>query len=158
MCKFASFVLTKDREFWSDTVDSHSEIIATNSLHEWGSHGPTIVKVEISPTSKMKVWPSLKAWKFTIDQDELPNWADAETLEKRTRAALLRRYKKGFTTADLGGCTGLKEVSLPAATTANLSGCTGLKEVSLPAATTANLSGCTPDLVIKSKKGAIIIR
>jgi len=89
MCKFASFVLTKDREFYSEKSDSHSRIITENNLHEWGAKGPNIVKVEISPTDKIKKWPSLKAWRFTIDQDKLPAWADTETIEKRTRAALI---------------------------------------------------------------------
>ena len=104
MCKFASFVLTKDREFYSETSDSHSEIISTNNLHEWGAKGPNIVKVEISPTDKIKKWPSLKAWNFTIDQDTLPEWADAETIEKRTRAALIHRHKTGFKTVYARGC------------------------------------------------------
>jgi post-segregation antitoxin (ccd killing protein) len=34
MCKFASFVLTKDREFWSETGDSHNDIIRENNLTE----------------------------------------------------------------------------------------------------------------------------
>ena len=34
MCKFASFVLTKDREFWSETGDSHNDITRENNLTE----------------------------------------------------------------------------------------------------------------------------
>jgi hypothetical protein len=33
MCKFASFVLTKEREFWLEYDDSHSAIIETNSMN-----------------------------------------------------------------------------------------------------------------------------
>ena len=139
MCKFASFVLTKDQEFYSETSDSHSDIIAQNNLHEWGMHGPNIVKVEIYPTDKIKVWPSLRAWKFTIDQDILPEWADSETCEKRTRNALQRRARKGFTTVDASGCTALTELKADAATT-------------------VYAKGCSPNLKLKVKKGAVIYR
>ena len=139
MCNFASFVLTKDQEFYGETGDSHSKIISSNNLHEWGSHGPNIVKVEIRPTDKIKKWPSLRAWKFTIDQDVLPAWADAETCEKRTRAALQRRAKKGFKTVDASGCTALTELKADAAEY-------------------VDASGCTPKLKIKAKKGATIYR
>ena len=33
MCKFASFVLTKGEEFWSDKSDSHEAIITEYDLH-----------------------------------------------------------------------------------------------------------------------------
>jgi hypothetical protein len=139
MCRFASFILTKDREFWSGTSDSHSEIISANNLHEWGSHGPNIVKVEISPTDKIKKWPSLKAWNFHIDQDTLPDWANKNTCEERTRAALIRRHKAGFTTVDARGCTALTELKADAAEY-------------------VDARGCSPKLVIKAKKNAIIYR
>ena len=143
MCKFASFVLTKDREFWSESDDSHSLIISENNLHEWGALGPNIVKVEISPTNTIKKWPSLKAWKFAIDQDKLPAWADAETVEKRTRAALLRRYKKGFNTVDARGCTALTELKADAAEYVDARGCTALTELKTDAAKYVYASGCT---------------
>ena len=123
MCKFASFVLTKGEEFWSDKSDSHEEIIRENNLHADGVRGPNILRVEISPTNKIKIWPSLKAWDYRVDQDQMPEWFDAAECEKRTREALARRYKKGFTSADLSGCAALTEVSLPNATSADLSGC-----------------------------------
>src|ERR1039458_7151765 len=134
MCRFASFVLTKDREFYSETEDSHSNIITENNLHEWGATGPNIVKVEISPTDKIKKWPSLKAWNFVIDQDVLPSWADEEELEKRTRLALQRRYKKGFKTVDARGCTALTELKADAAKTVCARGCTALTELKADAA------------------------
>ena len=133
MCNFASFVLTKDREFYSETGDSHSDIISQNSLHEWGAGGPNIVKVEISPTAEIKKWPSLRAWEFRIDQDTLPVWADEAECEKRTRAALQRRAKKGFKTVDARGCTALTELKADAATY-------------------VDARGCNPKLVIKAKK------
>ena len=152
MCKFASFVLTKDREFYSETGDSHSDIISQNSLHEWGAGGPNIVKVEIRPTDKIKKWPSLRAWEFRIDQDTLPVWADEAECEKRTRAALQRRAKKGFKTVDAKGCTALTELKADAAQTVYAKGCTALTELKADAATYVEASGCNPKLVIKAKK------
>ncbi len=158
MCKFASFVLTKDQEFYDETGDLHSEIISQNNLHEWGTHGPNIVKVEITPVDKIKKWPSLKAWVFKIDQDILPNWADAETCEKRTRAALARRSKKGFKTVDARGCTALTELKAGAATYVDARGCTALTELKADAATSVDARGCNTNLKIKAKKGATIYR
>jgi hypothetical protein len=127
MCKFASFVLTKDQEFYCENGDSHSDIISQNSLHEWGSRGPNIVKVEISPTDKIKSWPSFKEWNFRIDQDVLPSWADIETCEKRTRAALSRRAKNGFEIVYANECTALTELKADAAEYVDVRGCTATR-------------------------------
>ena len=156
MCKFASFVLTQDKEFWLEHDDSHSAIIEYHKLNEWGAHGPNIVKVEISPTDKIKKWPSLKAWKFIVGQDKMPDWFDIDAAEKRTRAALLRRYKQEFKTIDASGCTGLTELKADAAETIYAIGCTGLTELKADAAETIDVSGCNPILVIKTKKRAKI--
>ena len=139
MCEFASFIITKDREFWSETDNSHTTIIRENNLHEDGPRGPNIIQVEISPTNKIKVWPSLKAWAYKVDQDLLPEWHIPAVTEKRARAALDRRAKIGFTTVDARGCTNLSELSAPKATT-------------------VYARGCNPKLTIKAKKGAQIIR
>ena len=143
MCKFASFVLTKDREFWLDNSDSHTEIIAKHDLHEMGPRGANILKVEITPTDKIKKWPSLKAWAFRIDQDILPNWHDAESSEKRTREALARRFKDGFKYVDARGCTALTELKADAAKYVYASGCTALIELKADAADYVDASGCT---------------
>jgi hypothetical protein len=143
MCKFASFVLTKDREFYIDEDNSHSSIIQKFNLHEVGARGANIVKVEITPTDKVKVWPSLKAWKFVVDQDILPDWHDAATTEKRTRAALLRRYKEGFKTVYARDCTALTEMRADAAKTVDASDCTALTELRADAAEYVYASGCT---------------
>ena len=136
MCKFASFVLTKDREFWSDSSDSHTDIIAEHGLHEMGANGVNILRVEIYPTNKIKKWPSLKAWEYHVDQDMLPVWHDKETSEKRTRAALARRAKAGFVTVNASGCTALTELKADAAKTVDASGCTALTELKADAAKT----------------------
>ena len=139
MCQFASFVITKDREFWSDSSESHTDIIAEHQLHEDGPRGPNIVRVEITPNKKIKKWPSLKAWDFKVDQDLLPEWHVPAKTEKRSRAALVRRHKLGFSTVDASGCTALTQLDA--------------KE-----ATYVDARGCSSKLVIKARKGATIIR
>jgi len=139
MCRFASFVLTKDREFWSETTDSHTDIISEHGLNEMGASGVNIVRVEISPTNKIKKWPSLKEWAYKVDQDMLPDWHDPATTEKRTRAALQRRFKAGFKTV-------------------YASGCTALTELKADAAEYVDAIGCSPKLVIKAPKTVRIYR
>ena len=143
MCNFASFVLTKDRVFWSENSDSHSTIIAENNLHEWGSRGPNILKVEIRPSAKIKKWPSPKAWDYIIDQDMMPEWHIPATSEKRARAALSRRFKAGFKTVDASGCTALTSIDAPEAKTMYANGCTALTSIDAPEAKTMYASGCT---------------
>ena len=87
MCQPASFVVTKDRVFWSLRTDSHSEIIAEYELHEHGSHGPKIVKVEITPPDGDFTRP-LTEWVYKVDQDILPDWHDNADTESRSRNAL----------------------------------------------------------------------
>ena len=157
MCRFASFVLTKDHEFYNEENDSHSEIISKNNLHEWGTKGPNIVKVEIVPTPEIKTWPSLKEWEFVIDQDVLPDWADRKELETRTRAALEKRYKKGFKTVDARGCTALTTLKADAAQTVYAIGCTALTTLKADAATYVDANGCTA-LKYKAKKGQTVYR
>ena len=177
MCEFASFIITKDREFWSETDNSHTTIIRENNLHEDGPRGPNIIRVEISPTNKIKVWPSLKAWKYKVDQDILPEWHIPETTEKRARAALARRAKAGFQSVYASGCTALTELKADSAQTVYANGCTALTELKADKATyvyargcTAltelkadkatyvDASGCTAKLVVRVKKGATVIR
>ena len=87
MCKPASFVATKDRVYWSRFSDEHQRIIGEYNLCEDGSRGPNIVRVEITPPDRD--WcADLDDWEFRADQDVLPEWWDADTGERRARAAL----------------------------------------------------------------------
>ncbi len=159
MCKFASFVLTKDREFWSDKSDSHEDIISKHNLHADGARGPNILRVEISPTDKIKVWPSLKAWAYRIDQDTMPEWFIAAQAEKRTRAALMRRFKQGFGSVDASGCTKLTTLNAGQATGfVNARGCTKLTTLNAGNAGSVDARGCNPNLNIIAHKGALIYR
>lgn len=87
MCNPASFVLTKDRVFWSKRTDSHSEIIKEFGLHEHGVRGPNVVNVEICPP-KGDMRKPLDEWVFSVDQDQLPDWATPQSCEQRARSAL----------------------------------------------------------------------
>jgi len=156
MCRFASFVLTKDREFYNENGDSHSEIISEHCLNEWGAGGPNIVKVEIVPTAEIKTWPSLKKWKFVIDQDVLPAWADRAELETRTRVALQKRYKKGFKTVYATGCTSLTSLKADAAQYVNVSGCTSLTSLKADAAQYVYARGYTSLTSLKADAAKIV--
>jgi len=96
MCKCASFVLTKDHEFWHEKSDSHEEIIALHNLHE-GVGRVNFVRVEISPANNNLSLP-LSQWAYRLDENgELPEWYDAVDAEKRTRIALKKWAKAKLT-------------------------------------------------------------
>jgi hypothetical protein len=143
MCKFASFVLTKDGVFWSDKSDSHEDIISEHGLHADGIRGPNILRVEIVPGSKIKKFSQYKDWEYRIDQDRMPSWFDAPKDEKRARQALKDRAKKGFLTVDASGCTALTQLDTPVAKTVDASGCTALTQLDTPVAEYVDASGCT---------------
>jgi hypothetical protein len=88
MCNMASFVLTRDRVFWSRHTDSHTEIVSEFKLSEdrTGVH-PNLLMVEITPPNEDYRLP-LRQWTYRTDQDILPEWYDAEREEARARAAL----------------------------------------------------------------------
>ena len=156
MCKFASFIITKDREFWSETDNSHTAIIRENGLHEDGPRGPNVIRIELTPTDKIKKWPSLKAWEYKVDQDLLPEWHIPGATEKRARAALARRAKAGFKTVDASGCTALTELKADKATYVDVSGCTALTELKADAASTVYATGCTALTELKADKATYV--
>ena len=69
----------------------------------------------------------------------MPEWFIAAQAEKRTRAALMRRFKQGFGSVDARGCTKL--------TTLNAG-----------KAGSVDARGCTSNLKIIARKGALIYR
>jgi hypothetical protein len=93
MCEPASFVLTKDRVFWSMTSDSHEDIIEEHGLHADGVGGPNIVRVEITPPENRFDAPA-DEWTFRVDQEDYPEWlkyqsgCPTDAIEKRAREAL----------------------------------------------------------------------
>jgi hypothetical protein len=91
MCNFASGILTKDKEFWCDTSDSHEDIIQKHGLHEDGAQGPNLLKYELLPPVNGENLFSLAEWEFKIDQDIKPEWVKGNE-EERARAAFLRRF------------------------------------------------------------------
>jgi len=99
MCNPASFAITKTgRCLWSKKTDSHSEIIAENSLREdrRGSSGDPkdtlFVKVEITPPQHEHGYPDFAAplskWIYRLDEDRAPEWYDAKKVESIARVAL----------------------------------------------------------------------
>jgi len=97
MCKFASFVLTKDGEFYTDD-DSHENIISTHKLHADGIRGTNVLRVELIPGPNTLDISDFGSYVYNVDQDTLPEWHNAPECEVRTRAAILRRYPSGIVT------------------------------------------------------------
>jgi hypothetical protein len=87
MCRPASFIVTKDRVFWSRKTESHTDIIEEHGLHADGVRGPNIAKVEITPPGNDYRAP-LDQWAFTLDEHVKPQWLDLADAESMTRAAL----------------------------------------------------------------------
>jgi len=87
MCKPASFVLTKDKVFWSKKTDSHDEIIREFGLHEGNAVQIYTLKVEISPADG-DIFSDPATWPYKLDQDMLPAWHNPVRDKKRAEAAL----------------------------------------------------------------------
>ena len=151
MCNFASFVLSKDKEFWSEKTDSHTEIIQEHGLYEYGVHGPNLLKVELVPPREGRFLFDLKSWHYQVDQDIKPEWITGEE-EHRTKSAFLRRFpmliKHQLITGGhlhLSGLTSLPaNAKLSAGGNLNLSGLTSLPaNAKLSAGGNLYLSGLT---------------
>ena len=93
MCHFASFILTKDCEFWASS-DKHEDIIAEHHLEALDGCTPGLVRIEILPNHASLC--DLSTWTYDVDQDVLPIWTFAgdPELERRAREALARRAEK----------------------------------------------------------------
>ena len=94
MCDYASFVLTKDKVFWSKKTESHHEIIQEFNLCECDSSGTRIhiVKTEIIPVK----YGDLSTWKYQVDQDVFPPWYDKRDCEVCTRKGLRKKVGKAI--------------------------------------------------------------
>ena len=144
MCNFASFILTEHDVFWSDTSDSHEDIIREHSLVADRTGSVTILRVEIRPSKTKTVdFSDYDSWDYEVDQDVTPLWHDPVVSEQRTRAALAKRARKGFTTVRATGCTALTRIIAPKATTVRATGCPALTRIIAPKATYVDATGCT---------------
>ena len=119
MCRFVSFVLTKDKVLWLpngietvpiDRKDSHEEIIKHWGLHPDGVRGPNILRVELVPGPQITRLDDYHNWFYRVDQDIFPEWHDNKYDEERTRDALPERFKCGLEYVDARGCTALTEL------------------------------------------------
>ena len=91
MCKAASFVVTKDKVFWSKMTDSHEEIIREFGLCPEVAGNACVVRCEIVPEGEL--YDSEPAtWIYKTDQteDTLPEWFDAATEIGYSRASFFR--------------------------------------------------------------------
>jgi hypothetical protein len=88
MCRPASFVVSKDRVYWSKSSDNHEDIIRENNLKESNIRSEVqFVRVEICPPDEDFRKP-LDQWQYRTDQDLLPDWYVGSEEEKRVRAVL----------------------------------------------------------------------
>jgi hypothetical protein len=108
MCEFASFVLTKDAEFWCSDGDSHERIIAAHNLGSLDADRLNLVRVEITPGPPETV-RDLSTWTFRVDQNIWPEWTyrGDPGLESRARRALARRAELELWFADLRAENGI---------------------------------------------------
>ena len=91
MCRPASFVLSKDKVFWSKSTDSHEDIIEEFELVVSVASKITILRVEITPPNGDMREP-LEKWSFKVDQDIRPKWFELDKDQTRARAALTKWY------------------------------------------------------------------
>ena len=91
MCYPASMAETKDKMYWSEKTDFHSEIIDEFNLCESGVRGVNVVLIEMLPPKGNLSLP-LSKWEYRIDYGEfeweLPEWFDRDRSEQRAREAL----------------------------------------------------------------------
>ena len=98
MCKPASMIVTKNKIFWSEFTDSHSEIIKEFNIKETDTRGDiNIVPIEIYPANG-KLNTPISKWEYHEDyagyNRTLPFWYNKEKAEKTVRAALVHWKKK----------------------------------------------------------------
>ena len=88
MCRPASMVVAMGpKAFSSRKTDKHIEIRKEFGLPENGVGRVTSVQVELVPDENDFSRP-LPEWRFVVDQDELPEWWDADAAEKECRHEL----------------------------------------------------------------------
>ena len=84
MCREASFVISRNRIFWSRESDSHEDIIQEFGLVHLDTDPPGFVRVELTPLNNDFRLP-ISEWKFRVDQDIVPDWWNPEWGEEQVR-------------------------------------------------------------------------
>ena len=82
MCRFKSMILLKDRVFIPD-YDSHQDMLDELQIEDNRKNAESLfVRVELSPADN-DVFSDISTWKYTVDQDILPDWYVEEVDKKR---------------------------------------------------------------------------
>ena len=93
MCRFRSYIVTKDEVLGCRRSDSHENIIEDFGLDD-STATPNFVRVEISPLNRHKKYSlAIDDWFVNIDQDYLPEWlqaCDKFEFKKRVHDRFLR--------------------------------------------------------------------
>ena len=84
MCRMASFIVTKQKVFWSKETDAHEDIIVEFDLQHLDRDLANIglVRTEIIPPDNDYTRP-ITEWEFRTDQDITPDWYNAAKAERR---------------------------------------------------------------------------
>lgn len=149
MCKFASLVLTEDRELWiprdadlsnpalkgsTFKREHHSLILQYHGISEIAvdnDRSTDIVRCEISPHTA-ECFEDYRQWTLRWDQDRFPDWFVEEVDRDRAYRALERRAAEGFYLVDLCNNPFVKSLSLRGAVFVHLFHNVELTHVNLP--------------------------
>lgn len=100
MCGFASFILTKNNEYYLENSDRYDDIINYYNLK---NEEKSLAKVQLIPPENIENIQAGNQWKFVFDENEgpIPDWTYVGdlVLEFRAKAALKRRiaeHKIGY--------------------------------------------------------------
>jgi hypothetical protein len=94
MCDFVSGILTRTRVLYSETSDSHTDILKECGIRDLDLV-PDFVKFELTPPNDGD-WDDPGNWNFVVDQDNLPSWFEPAQDAPRARTMLLRKFPEGF--------------------------------------------------------------
>jgi len=95
MCQFASGIMDKLREYWSEKSDSHEVIKKEHHLDDTKKN-PDILKYEYLPPTDGSDWDDFSKWTFVVDQDVMPAWYNPVQDKARALKALKLRFPNGF--------------------------------------------------------------
>jgi len=84
MCRAASFIVTRSDVLFSEVSDYHEDIITENSLND---REVNFVRTELVPPDYDYSIP-IAGWKYYTDQQEVPEWYNAQEAEIACRDAL----------------------------------------------------------------------
>ena len=86
MCRPMSGIITREAVLWDEWSDSHSKILEKAGIAD-RDEKPDFVKFELVPPDDDYTLP-FEQWKYTEDQNYLPEWYNRENAEAEARKIL----------------------------------------------------------------------